>query len=84
MDNEQGLVEEFAKRIGSKLVCFIPRSNSVRAAEVNRMTVIEHDPASNQAKVYRDCAKIILENTDLRIPTPLALEELEELAREYL
>jgi len=84
MDNERELVEEFAKRIGSKLVCYIPRSNAVRAAEVNRMTVIEHDPTADQAKVYRDCAKTILENTDLRIPTPLALEELEELAREYL
>ena len=84
MENERELVEEFAKRIGSKLVCYIPRSNSVRAAEVNRMTVIEHDPKSEQAAVYRDCAKIILANTDLRIPTPLALEELEELARDYL
>ncbi len=84
MDNERELVEEFAKRIGSRLVCYIPRSKSVRAAEVNCMTVLEHDPTSAQAAVYRDCAKTILENTDLRIPTPLALEELEELARNYL
>ena len=48
------------------------------------MTVIEHNPESEQAEVYRNCAKIILDNTDLRIPTPLALEELEELARNYL
>jgi len=84
MENERELVEEFAKRIGSRLVCYIPRSNSVRAAEVNCMTVIEHNPKSEQAEVYRNCAKIILDNTDLRIPTPLALEELEELARNYL
>jgi nitrogenase iron protein NifH len=84
MENERELVEEFAKRIGSKLVCYIPRSNSVRAAEVNCMTVIEHDPISDQAEVYRNCAKIILNNSDLRIPKPLALEELEELARNYL
>ncbi|MDO9522989.1 MAG: Ni-sirohydrochlorin a,c-diamide reductive cyclase ATP-dependent reductase subunit [Methanocorpusculum sp.] len=84
MENEQELVEEFAKRIGSKLICYIPRSNSVRTAEVNQMTVIEHDPTSEQAAVYRDCAKTMLDNTDLRIPTPLELEELEELAREYL
>lgn len=84
MDNEVELVSEFAEKIGSNLVCAIPRSKSVTAAEVNKMTVIEHDPASAQADVYRACAKTILENTDLKIPTPLELEELEDLARKYL
>ncbi|HJJ87600.1 MAG TPA: nitrogenase iron protein, partial [Methanocorpusculum sp.] len=84
MDNEYELVKEFAERIGSKLICYIPRSKSVQAAEVNRMTVIEHDPTSEQADVYRKCADSILNNTDFRIPTPLSLEELEDLARKYL
>lgn len=84
MDNEFELVKEFAERIGSTLICCIPRSKSVQAAEVNRMTVIEHDPTSEQADIYRTCAKKILENTDLKIPTPLGLEELEDLARKYL
>lgn len=84
MDNEYELVKEFAERIGSKLICYIPRSKSVQAAEVNRMTVIEHDPTSEQADVYRKCADAILNNDDFRIPTPLTLEELEDLARKYL
>lgn len=84
MENEFELVSEFAKRIGSELVCFIPRSNAVREAEVNKMTVIEHAPESEQAKIYEQCAEKILSNNNLTIPTPLDLEELEELARKYL
>lgn len=84
MDNEYELVKEFAEAINSKLICYIPRSKTVQAAEVNRMTVLEHAPESEQAEVYRQCATTILENTDFRIPTPLSLEELEALARKYL
>lgn len=84
MENESALVKEFADRIGSKLICYIPRSNDVRAAEVNCMTVIEHAPDSAQAEVYRTCADAILNNKEFVIPKPLELEELEDLARKYL
>ncbi|HJJ48578.1 MAG TPA: Ni-sirohydrochlorin a,c-diamide reductive cyclase ATP-dependent reductase subunit [Methanocorpusculum sp.] len=84
LDREYELVNEFAARIGSHLICCIPRSNEVRAAEVNRMTVIEHAPDSEQAAVYRSCADAILNNTEFVIPKPLDLEELEDLARKYL
>ncbi|HJJ28367.1 MAG TPA: Ni-sirohydrochlorin a,c-diamide reductive cyclase ATP-dependent reductase subunit [Methanocorpusculum sp.] len=82
--NESALVTEFAKRIGSKLLCYIPRSSEVQAAEVNRMTVVEHAPDSAQAAVYRTCAEAILNNTEFVIPKPLETEELEDLARNYL
>lgn len=84
MDNERELVAEFSRRIGSNLVQFVPRSKAVQAAEVNQMTVIEHAPESSQAEVYRELAKTILANEDLRIPKALELDELEHLAREYL
>ena len=84
MDHETELVEEFARRIGSRCICSIPRSKAVQTAEVNRMTVIEHDPTGTQADVYRRCAKTIFENTEFTIPSPLELEELEDLARQYL
>ncbi|MDR0439076.1 MAG: Ni-sirohydrochlorin a,c-diamide reductive cyclase ATP-dependent reductase subunit [Methanocalculaceae archaeon] len=84
MDYERELVTEFANRIGSTLVQFIPRDKTVQAAEVNQMTVIEHTPQSQQAEVYRRLAKTILFNEDLQIPKPIELDELEHLAREYL
>ncbi|HJJ92796.1 MAG TPA: Ni-sirohydrochlorin a,c-diamide reductive cyclase ATP-dependent reductase subunit [Methanocorpusculum sp.] len=84
MDNECELVAEFAERIGSNMIQFIPRDKMVQAAEVNRMTVIEHASQSHQADVYRTLAKRILSNEDLHIPKALEIDELEVLAREYL
>jgi len=81
---EEPLVREFAHRIGSRLVAFIPRDPVVQKAEVNRMTVIEYAPGSAQAEVYRNLAKSILGNTDLVIPTPLSMDDLESLAMEFL
>lgn len=84
MENEKELVEEFASRIGSNLVSYIPRSRTVQEAEIGRMTVIEHNPASEQAEVYRSCARKILNNGNLTIPKPMETEELEDLAQRYL
>ncbi|HJJ54637.1 MAG TPA: Ni-sirohydrochlorin a,c-diamide reductive cyclase ATP-dependent reductase subunit [Methanocorpusculum sp.] len=84
MDHEEELVREFAEKIGSRCIAIIPRSKSVQKAEINRMTVIEDDPTSEQANIYRQCAKTILENSAFTIPTPLDAEELENLARKYL
>ncbi|HJJ97541.1 MAG TPA: nitrogenase iron protein, partial [Methanocorpusculum sp.] len=63
---------------------FVPRDKAVQAAVVNQMTVIEHAPQSPQAEVYRELAKTILSNESLHIPKALELDELENLAREYL
>jgi nitrogenase iron protein NifH len=82
--HEHELVEEFARRINSSLVAYIPRDRIVQIAEINKQTVIEYAPESPQASVYRGLAGSVLENTRLTIPTPLEMDELESLALEYL
>jgi nitrogenase iron protein NifH len=47
------------------------------------MTVIEYAPQHRQAEEYRTLARKILENKKLVIPTPLTMEELEELLMEF-
>lgn len=82
--DERELVEEFARRIQSRLVAYIPRDRIVQIAEINKQTVMEFAPASEQAAVYRDLARNVLENTDLTIPRPLEMDELESLALEFV
>lgn len=53
VENEEALVTEFAKRINSRLIHFIPRDNLVQKAEIHRKTVIDFDPTAAQAGVYR-------------------------------
>jgi nitrogenase iron protein NifH len=83
VENEEALVAQFAKRINSKLVQFIPRDNIVQRAEINRKTVIDYDPYSTQADVYRSVARKIVYNEDFTIPNPITIDELESLMREF-
>ncbi len=80
---EEELVEEFASRVGSRLVAYIPRSDIVQDAELNRKTVIEYAPQSDQAERYRVLAQQIIQTTEFCIPTPLSMQDLEELGRSY-
>jgi nitrogenase iron protein NifH len=47
------------------------------------MTVIEYSPQHKQAEEYRVLAQKILDNKNLVVPKPLAMEELEGLLMEF-
>lgn len=83
VDREYELVSEFAERLGTQLLHFIPRDNMVQKAELNRMTVVEYAPEHPQADEYRALAKKMAENKNLYIPTPLTMDELEDLLAKY-
>ena len=83
VENERELVEEFARRLNSKMIHFIPRDKDVQRAEINKMTVIEWNPEVNQAKEYLELAKKIVENQDFTVPTPITIDELEDLMKDY-
>lgn len=80
---EKELLTEFASRLNTRLVAFVPRDTIVNIAENHRKTVIEYMPDSPQAGVYRDLAELIWNNTELTVPTPISFEELEQLAGTY-
>ncbi len=83
-DKELELAENMAKKLGSKLIYFVPRDNVVQHAELRRMTVIEYSPESQQAQHYRNLAEKIHANVGLGvIPTPITMDELEEMLMEH-
>ena len=65
------------------MIHFVPRDNQVQRAEMRRMTVIEYSPEHPQAQEYRTLAEKIADNKMLVVPTPLEMEELEELLMEF-
>ncbi len=82
-DREDELIEALAGRLGSHMVHFVPRDNMVQHAEIRRMTVIEYNPNCKQADEYRALAQKVINNDKLVIPTPLTMDELEELLMEF-
>ncbi|NJK53374.1 MAG: nitrogenase reductase, partial [Leptolyngbyaceae cyanobacterium SU_3_3] len=80
---ELELIETLAKRLNTQMLHFVPRDNIVQHAELRRMTVIEYAPDSQQAEEYRTLAGKIIDNKNLTIPTPITMDELEELLVEF-
>lgn len=83
-DKELELAEALAKKLGTTLIHFVPRDNGVQHAELRRMTVIEYAPESKQAEEYRSLARKIHANAGKgTIPTPITMDELEEMLMEH-
>jgi nitrogenase iron protein NifH len=83
-DKELELAETLAGKLGTKLIHFVPRDNIVQHAELRRMTVIEYAPESKQAQEYRDLAQKIHNNSGNGIiPTPITMDELEDMLMEH-
>jgi nitrogenase iron protein NifH len=83
VDNEQEMIVELAKKIGTQMVYFVPRDNDVQRAEINRQTVIEWNAEAPQAQHYRNLAQAIDGNEMFVIPQPLAIEDLERLLLDF-
>jgi nitrogenase iron protein NifH len=83
-DKELELAEALAAKLNSKLIHFVPRDNIVQHAELRRMTVLEYAPDSKQAQEYRTLAEKIHANAGKgTIPTPITMDELEDLLMQH-
>ena len=82
-DREYDLAHELAGRLGTQMIHFVPRNNIVQHAELRRMTVVEFAPQSDQAREYKELARKIIANDLKVIPTPLEMDDLEDLLMEF-
>ncbi len=83
VDNEKEMIEQFAAKLGTHMIHFVPRHNDVQRAEINRKTVIDWNSEAEQADEYRALAKAIDGNERFVIPTPMEIEELETLLMDF-
>ena len=84
IEGERELVAEFARRVNSRLIAYIPRDRVVQIAELQKQTVVEYAPESGQAAVYQELARTVYGNETTSIPTPLEMDELESFALEFV
>ena len=83
VDNEQEMIAQFAEKLGTHMIHYVPRHNDVQRAEINRKTVIAWNPEAEQADEYRALARAIDGNKNFVIPTPMEIEELEALLMDF-
>ena len=80
---ERVIIPEFAQKLGTSFVQFVPRSPVIQACELEGRAVVEHSPDSKEAEIFRNLAKAIMENHGRVIPTPINdLTELEKMYRQ--
>ncbi len=82
---ERDFFPEFAQRLGSNFIQFVPRSPVIQACELEGRAVVEHSPESQEAQIFRELASRVMENASKVVPTPInELPELENMYRRYL
>ena len=75
------LVEEFAGRVGSRIVASVENDPIIMESEIFAQTVISYNPSSGIAQRFKDLANKILASKITVDPQPLARQDLSELAR---
>ena len=84
VDNEEQIVNDFAKKIGTHVVGTIHRSNLIQDAELDAKTVVEKYPESEETQEYINLASSIMANENISTPEPMSDEEFEEFFKLYL
>ncbi|MCL1965773.1 MAG: hypothetical protein FWF66_07520 [Candidatus Bathyarchaeota archaeon] len=83
IENERKILEVFAKKIGTQIIAFIPRSELLPQAELASKTIMEFASNTELANIYTAIADHIEQHYNPAIPTPLSDIELEEFIQEF-
>src|SRR5690606_33150470 len=80
---QKEIINDFALQTKTTIAGFIPRSLDVTRSELRGQTVIEHAPESEQAELYRELARSILNNDKKYVPAPLESATLKSWAESW-
>ncbi len=80
---QREILQDFSNKTKSTIAEFVPRSLTVTKSELRGKTVIEAEPDSQQADIYRNLAKKIINNGHKYVPSPLDVDALKEWAESW-
>jgi nitrogenase iron protein NifH len=76
LKNEEKILNDFAKRINSSIVGFIPYSEKIKECSGRGVTLFQSYPDSPECDAFRKLADGIWNNTNLTVPKSFTFEEL--------
>jgi len=82
MLDDATVVHDFAEGVCSHVIGQIPNAHQIAEAEIEGKTVVEYDPTSGIADLFRELALKIYTNTQTSIPEPLSLKKMIEIGQE--
>ncbi|WP_305513537.1 Ni-sirohydrochlorin a,c-diamide reductive cyclase ATP-dependent reductase subunit [Methanobrevibacter sp. V14] len=84
VENEEQIVSEFAKKIGTHVIGTVHRSNLIQDAELDAKTVVEKYPESDETQEYKTLASSIMTNEKVSTLEPMSDEDFEKFSKSYL
>ncbi|RAP43556.1 nitrogenase iron protein NifH [uncultured Methanosphaera sp.] len=75
---QEAMIDDFSNHTGTNVINYVPRSSTVTRCELDGVTTIEGAPDSEQAEVYRNLARNVIENKDKIKPKPFYGDDLSE------
>jgi nitrogenase iron protein NifH len=76
LKDEQTILDEFSRKLGSHLVGFIPYSERIKECSGKGQTLFQHAPDTPECEAFRQLADAIWNNKDFSVPTSFTFEEL--------
>lgn len=84
-DYNEKMLEEFAARLSSRILTYIPRDPLIIEAERKRHTVVEYAPQERSAMVFHSLAEEIaaIRSEEVGLPTPMEDEAFYEFIEKW-
>ena len=77
VEDEDGIIDATAKKLGTEVIFRLPRSQTVQECEKRDTTVVSGEPDSDMARLYRGLARTIYERSE-DIKGGLRLDDCKE------
>lgn len=81
---QQDMIKDFSEHTDSNVIKYVPRSPIVTRCELDGVTTIEGAPDSDQAEVYRDLARKVVNNKEKNKPKPFENDDLSDWASTWI
>ena len=72
---DEKLIARFARLLNTRIVATLRRDPALRTAEYERLTLLEHAPASKTVKTLTGLARAILKIDPKRVPLPTPMDD---------
>jgi nitrogenase iron protein NifH len=82
MLDDRNVVLDFAEGVRSHIIGHIPNAYQIAEAEIEGNTIIEYDPTSEVADLFRELALKLFMNTQTSVPEPLSAKKMVEIGQE--
>jgi len=76
LKDEQTILDEFSRKLGSHIVGFIPYSEKIKECSGKGLTLFQYAPDTPECEAFRQLAESIWNNTALAVPNSFSFEKL--------